>query len=171
MMKPKTCLLPVWLPLAAASLVLLPTLPGGAQNAPAQKDSPIPGVVAPAASPGAQAKSGESAATAADRAQAYYHLSLANIYEEEAVTSGRPEYTSFAVEEYKKALNADPGSAQLHNGLAELYFRTGRAHDAEVTARALLKSIPDDVDAHKLLGRIYLRQLSDGQNAVSSASP
>ena len=181
MMKPKTCLLPVWLPLAAASLVLLPTLPGGAQNAPAQQDSPIPGVVAPAAkpaepapakiSPGAQAKSGESAATAADRAQAYYHLTLANIYEEEAVTSGRPEYTSFAVEEYKKALNADPGSAQLHNGLAELYFRTGRAHDAEVTARALLKSIPDDVDAHKLLGRIYLRQLSDGQNAVSSASP
>ncbi len=59
----------------------------------------------------------------------------------------------------------------MHNGLAELYFRTGRVHDAEATARGLLKTIPDDIDAHKILGRIYLRQLGDGQNAVSSASP
>jgi tetratricopeptide (TPR) repeat protein len=96
---------------------------------------------------------------------------LANVYEEEAVNSGRPEYVTFAIEEYKKALNADPGSPQLHDGLADLYFRTDRAREAEVTARALLKTSPNDVDAHRLLGRIYLRQLGDGQNAVSSASP
>ena len=152
-MKPKTRLLPAWLSFAAASLVLLPTLPAPAQTAP-------PAV-----------KATEPAAASSDRAQSYYHLALANIYEEEAVTSGRPEYTGFAVEEYKKALNVDPNSPQLHNGLAELYFRTGKVHEAETTARGLLKNLPDDIDAHRLLGRIYLRQLGDGQNAVSSASP
>jgi tetratricopeptide (TPR) repeat protein len=40
-------------------------------------------------------------------------------------------------------------------------------HDAEVTARALLKSSPDDIDAHKLLGRIYLRQLGEGEKRRS----
>jgi tetratricopeptide (TPR) repeat protein len=153
MMTLKTRLLPAWLPYAAVSLVLFPALPARSQTAPpaAKPTQPVP------ATP--------------DRAQSYYHLALANTYEEEAVTSGRPEYTGFAIEEYKKALNADPDSPQLHNGLAELYFRTGRVHDAEATARGLLKSIPDDIDAHKILGRIYLRQLGDGQNAVSSASP
>ena len=56
-------------------------------------------------------------------------------------------------------------SAQLYDGLADLYFRTGRARDAEATARELLKTSPDDIDAHKLLGRIYLRQLGEQQNA------
>ena len=44
-------------------------------------------------------------------------------------------------------------------------------HEAEVTAHTLLKSAPNNIDAHKLLGRIYLRQLGETQNGVSSASP
>ena len=44
-------------------------------------------------------------------------------------------------------------------------------HDAEVTARALLKSSPDEIDAHKLLGRIYLRQLGEQDNGVTAAAP
>jgi tetratricopeptide (TPR) repeat protein len=35
----------------------------------------------------------------------------------------------------------------------------------------LLKTSPNDIDAHKILGRIYLRQLSEAQNSVSSSSP
>jgi len=97
---------------------------------------------------------------------------MASLYQEEAVNSGRPEYFQHAIEEYKAAINADPGSAMLYDGLADLYFRTpGHVHDAELTARELLKTSPDDIDAHKLLGRIYLRQLGEEQNAVSSASP
>ena len=179
MMKPKTRLLPFGLTFAAASLLLLPALPARAANGP---DTPAQGSAAPAkAAPTAAAKPAEAAKQKAaeaaappqqaDRAQAYYHLALADIYEEEAFESGKPEYAGFAVEEYKKALNADPGSAELYNGLAELYFRTGRVREAEVTARELLKVSPDNMDAHKLLGRIYLRQLDDGQNAVSSSSP
>jgi len=113
----------------------------------------------------------ESVATQPDRAVAYYHLALANIYEEDAADLGRPELVTHAIEEYKLALNADPGSALLSDGLADLYLRSGHTREAEATARGLLKSDPSDVDAHKLLGKIYLRQLSDASNAVSSASP
>ena len=102
------------------------------------------------------------------RAQAYYHMALASAYAEDAVALGRPELVTQAIEEYKLALDADPNSPQLNDGLAELYFRTGHTHDAEATARMLLKGSPNDIDAHKLLGRIYLRQLSDSSNAVSS---
>ena len=87
------------------------------------------------------------------------------------MNTGRPEFVQHAVDEFKYAINADPDSAELHTGLADLYFRTGRAKEAESTARELLKTHPDDVNAHKLLGRIYLRQLGEQQNSVSSASP
>ncbi|HWE84736.1 MAG TPA: tetratricopeptide repeat protein [Terracidiphilus sp.] len=108
---------------------------------------------------------------AANRASAYFHSAMADLYEEEAVNSGRPENIQHAIEEYKAAINADPGSAQLQDGLAELYFRMpGHMRDAESTAREIIKAHPDDVDAHKLLGRIYLRQLGDQQNAPA-ASP
>jgi tetratricopeptide (TPR) repeat protein len=104
-----------------------------------------------------------------DRSQAYYHLGLASYYEQEAMEQGRPEYVTFAIEEYKKALATDVTSPQLNLSLAELYFREGKPHEAEVTVRELLKSVPENLDAHKLLGRIYLRQLSEGQNAGSPA--
>ena len=175
MMKPKNRVLPLWLLIAAASVALLPAISAGAQKTPGSPAKPaaVPEKTAPAApAEGAQATPpAESAQAAPDRAAAYYHLGLANIYEDEAVSSGRPEYIGFAIEEYKKALNADPSSPQLNNELAELYFRTGRFRDAEGTARALLKNLPDNVDAHKLLGRIYLRQLGEGGGGVSSSSP
>ena len=97
-------------------------------------------------------------------------MALASIYEDDATSEGQPEYVNHAIEEYKLALNADPGSPELNDALADLYFRVGRVHEAEATARDLLKTSPDDVDAHKLLGRIYLRQLGEGENAGASAS-
>ena len=68
-----------------------------------------------------------------DRSAAYFHAALANMYEEQAINSGRPEFVQHAIEEFKAAINADPHSPQLYDGLAELYFRTGRARDAEAT--------------------------------------
>jgi tetratricopeptide (TPR) repeat protein len=180
MMKKKNCFLPLLLSIAAAALVLLPSSSGFAQNEPGstrpESKAPSKAPAAAAASPvqpaaAPKAPGADAAVPAADRAAAYYHLALADTYEEEAVEQGHPELVSRAVEEYKLALNADPSSPELNSGLADLYFRTGRTHDAEVTARGLLKISPNNIDAHKLLGRIYLRQLGDGQNAVSSSSP
>jgi tetratricopeptide (TPR) repeat protein len=192
MMKSRLRLPHSWLTFAAASLALLAALPFHAQvepgktlpetTAPSKSPDGSPAQTAPApAAPAAAAPAkpaspvvaapGESAATAPDRASAYYHLALADIYEEDAGELGRPELVTQAVEEYKLALNADPGSPQLNDGLADLYMRSGHTREAEATARRLLKSAPNDIEAHKLLGKIYLRQLSDAANAVSSASP
>ncbi len=101
-------------------------------------------------------------ATESKRAQAYYHLAMASIYEDDATSEGRSDEVNKAIEEYKMALNDDPDSAELNIELADLYFRVGRVHDAEVTARAMLKNSPDDIDAHRLLGRIYLPRARPG---------
>jgi tetratricopeptide (TPR) repeat protein len=130
-------------------------------QAPALTQPPAP----PAAQPPAQPDNHADA-----RSQAYFHAAMAGMYEDEAMNTGRPEYVQHAIEEYKAAINADPSSPRLYNGLADLYFRTGRTHDAENSARQVLKTDADNIDAHKLLGRIYLRQLSEDQNA-SSAGP
>ena len=142
-------------------------------KAPAAPAQAAPAQAAPVQTP---AKSIEIApvpasAPAADRASAYFHVAMASYYEEQAVELGRQEFIGRAVEEYKLALNADPNSPELNDGLADLYFRSGHTHEAEVTAHNLLKNSPNDIAAHRLLGRIYLRQLGDGSNPVSSTSP
>ncbi len=156
---------PIWLQLAAATLILLPASIVCAQGTKADPATPNPAGTAPVKAPGG------AESQPLDRSQAYFHSALAHIYEEEAIASGRPEYMRHAIEEYKTALNADPGSPQLNDALADLYFRTGQAREAEATARGLLKTSPNDIDAHRLLGRLYLRLLSESQNSVSSSSP
>jgi tetratricopeptide (TPR) repeat protein len=169
--------------LAAATFLLLTVGTAFGQNA-LQKEAPVapkqtaPAQTAPTNAPknAAAAKQESQApasasATEPNRALAYYHLALASVYEDDATSEGKTDEVNRAIEEYKLALNADPDSADLNNGLADLYFRTGRVHEAEVTAHTLLKTSPDDIDAHKLLGRIYLRQLGEGENAASSSPP
>lgn len=153
-----------WPSLAAASLLLLSA--ASAQNSPAHPEQS-----APASAPAAATAQSPATEVAPNRAKAYFHDAMAAIYEDEAVSTGRPEYVTHAVEEYKAALIADPTSASLNDALADLYLRIGRVRDAEATARGLLKLSPDNLEAHKLLGRIYLRQLGEAQNAVSSSSP
>jgi len=168
--------------LAAAFLLLLPAASLCAQGAPAANTQPAPAKTQPDAAPaqpaspvkvvpetalGKQNSTGEP-----DRSLAYYHLALASVYEDDAISEGRTDEVNQAIEQYKLAINADPNSAELSDGLADLYFRApGHIHDAEVTARQVLKDHPDDIDAHKLLGRIYLRQLGEGENGGSSTAP
>jgi tetratricopeptide (TPR) repeat protein len=100
---------------------------------------------------------------APDRAAAYYHFGLAHMYEEMATSTGRQDYATRAIEEYKLALNADPTSPYLNKGLAQLYFSTGRVKDAILAAQEMIRKNPNDLDAHKMLGRVYLRSLSGDQ--------
>ncbi|HLY40375.1 MAG TPA: tetratricopeptide repeat protein [Terracidiphilus sp.] len=171
MMSLKPHLTPFWLSIAA--LIFAPAVASHAQNP--SGATPAGNSSDPAKAPALQLppnQSHQASPTEPDRAKAYFHAAMADVYEEEAVNSGRSEYVTHAIEEYKAALNADPNSSELNDALAELYFRLpGHTRDAETTARNLLKNSPNDVDAHKLLGRIYLRQLSDAQNAPSSSSP
>lgn len=106
--------------------------------------------------------------TEPDRASAYYHYGLAHLYEEMAVNAGRSDYATQAVEEYKLALDADPDSALLQDGLADLYFKIGRIKDAVTAAQDQVKRNPGDIEAHTLLGKVYLRSLGDMQGAQAN---
>jgi tetratricopeptide (TPR) repeat protein len=105
-----------------------------------------------------------------DRAAAYYHFALAHMYEEQVATYGRSELANKAIEEYRAAIDADPTSAYLTSGLAELYAKTGRIRDAVVEAQDIIKHNPSNLEARRLLGRIYLRSLGDMQAGSGSES-
>ena len=143
--------------------------------APANQNQ-APDTVAPPAKPGAtgQTSSAKPATDTTppvqrDRAQAYYHYALAHMYEEMVSMYGHSEYASKAIDEYKLALQNDPGSEELNAGLAELYFKTGHIRDAVTDAQDIIKRDPNNLDARKLLGRIYLRSLGDIQSGVQSS--
>lgn len=106
--------------------------------------------------------------TTPDRAASYYHYGLAHLYEDMAISQGRSDYATQAVEEYKLALNADPDSQLLQDGLADLYFKIGRIREAVSTAQERVTKDPNDVEAHELLAKIYLRSLGNMQSSQSS---
>ncbi len=118
--------------------------------------------LAAAKTPPVQAASGADA-----RAEAYYHFTLGHLYEDSATESGNADLATQAVEQYKLAMNFDPKAAFLQNSLADLYFRMGNVRDAINTAQMVLQQHPDNLDAHKLLGRVYLRSLGDGSSQPS----
>jgi tetratricopeptide (TPR) repeat protein len=123
------------------------------------------------ASPAMFAESSAAAAPAAtttpDRAASYYHYGLAHLYEDMAVNAGRSDYATQAVEQYKLALDADPNSKLLQDGLANLYFKIGRIREAVTAAQEQVSKNPNDVEAHSLLGKVYLRSLGDMQSQQS----
>jgi len=83
------------------------------------------------------------------------------MYEEQVTVYGRSELANKALEEYRLAIDADPSSEFLTSGLAELYVKTGRIRDAVLEAQDIIKRDPNNIEARKLLGRIYLRSLGD----------
>lgn len=96
-----------------------------------------------------------------DKSAAYYHYTLAHMYEEMVTAYGRSDLAAKATEEYRQAIEADPSSEFLTSALAELYVKTGRIADAVREAQDIIKRDPKNLEAHKLLGRIYLRSLGD----------
>src|ERR1700760_3759188 len=105
----------------------------------------------------------QAATTQPDHASSYYHYGLAKIYEDQAVASGRQDLATQAIEQYKLALSADPDSKTLSDGLANLYFNLGRIREAVSAAKDQVARHPEDVQAHTLLGRTYLRSLGNGE--------
>jgi tetratricopeptide (TPR) repeat protein len=108
------------------------------------------------------------AARKVDKAAAYYHYTLAHMYEEQVAVYGRSDLANKAIEEYRLAIEADPSSGYLTAALAELYAKTGRIRDAVLEAQDIIKRDPTNLEARKLLGRIYLRSLGDMQSGNGS---
>ena len=140
-----------------------------AAGAIAQETTPA---ATPDGSAAAPAKAAASTSTnrKSDRAAAYYHYMMAHIYEEQVAMYGRSDLANKAIDEYRQAIEADPTSEYLTAGLAELYARTGRIRDAVLEAQDIIKKDPNNLEAHRLLGRIYLRSLGDVQEGGGSDS-
>ncbi len=99
-----------------------------------------------------------------NRAEAYYHYSMAHLYAELGTLYGnRGEYFSRAIEHYKEAIKADPGASFLAEELSDVYVQSGRLNEAVSEAEERLRQNPDALDARRLLGRLYMRLIGDPQ--------
>ncbi len=143
------------LPWFTCALLTVPSLSSAGQTSPLPKST----------------SQAQASTEAPDRASSYYHFGLAKIYEDQFVATQRQDLATQAIEQYKLALGADPDSAMLQDGLANIYFRLGRIREAVSAAQEQITKHPDDVDAHTLLGRVYLRSLDDRQTQQAQQGP
>ena len=98
------------------------------------------------------------------KASAYYHFSLGHMYEELAAAyNNRSDYVNKAIENFRLAMKEDPSTGFLVEDIAELYRSSGRIREAVEEAQAALKANPDDLNARRVLGRIYTQQIGDAQ--------
>jgi tetratricopeptide (TPR) repeat protein len=121
----------------------------------------------------AAAKSGAAAQSdspAPNRGQAYYHYSLAHMYEELAMAYSRQDYVTKALDHLRQAMKYDPTSVFLNVELAELYYQTAHTTEAISEAEDVLKRFPQNLDARRLLGRIYVRSLGEAGQGPRRAS-
>lgn len=140
-----TCLL-------IAALSPLAAMPGAAQTPEQKSPNTVPALPAPT----------RHAST--PKSNAYYHFALGHLYEELAgVYGNRTDYVTKAIENYRLALQEDPTATFLVQDIADLYRASGRTRDAVEEAQNALKANPDDLNARRILARIYTQQIGDAQ--------
>jgi len=99
-----------------------------------------------------------------DKASAYYNYSLGHMYAELATANGnKGDYFNRAVESYQAALKADPNATFISEELSDLYIQSGRLREAVTQAEDQLKQDPNNLNARRLLARIYTRLIGDSQ--------
>jgi tetratricopeptide (TPR) repeat protein len=122
--------------------------PHGAQNSPG-----------PAAPPPSAAASSTNANS--KRADLYYDLMMGHLQELQFEDSGSADAADASIGYYKKALQIAPHASVILERLAEIDAKSQHTSDALAAAQEALQSDPSNVDAHRLLARIYVRSLSD----------
>ena len=99
-----------------------------------------------------------------NKAGAYYNFAMGRLYAELAgAYTNRNDYVSKAIQHYQEALKLDPSAGIIFEELTDLYIQTNRLRDAVAQAEDLLKQNPDNLDARRMLGRIYTRMAGDSQ--------
>jgi tetratricopeptide (TPR) repeat protein len=104
-------------------------------------------------------------AAAGDKSAIYYNFAMGRLYAELAANEGnKNDYVSKAIQHYREALRLDPKNSQIFEELTELYVNSNRMSDAVAQAEEVLKTDPQNLDARRMLGRIYARMIGEGQN-------
>lgn len=96
-----------------------------------------------------------------DKADLYYYFTLGHSLEMQYEATGRAELATQSIDAYKKALEMDPRSSVVMERLAEIEAKSQHIRDGVAHAQEALKLDPDNIDAHRLLARIYIRTLGD----------
>ena len=113
-------------------------------------------------------RSGETASQP-DRATAYYHYTLAHLYQQLAAEHMRREYLSRAIEEYQAAIKADPQSDYIRLKLVELYASFNRLDEAVSEAQKILSGDPNNVEVRRMLGKFYAQYAFDPRGNVDQS--
>ena len=97
------------------------------------------------------------------RAAAYYNFAMGRLYALMAQAEGNQEQALKAIQYFKEALKADPKASDTYQELTDLYLALNRGGDAIALAQEALKQNPDNIDAHRMLGRVYFSQINKSQ--------
>lgn len=94
---------------------------------------------------------------------------LARRLEELGFAYNRPDDVKRAISEFKQAIADNPTSLYLHTQLGQLEWQAGQTPEAVAEAQYALKRDPDNLDAHRLLGDIYLHDLGQSQGQAQQS--
>ncbi len=110
----------------------------------------------------------ETPKTPDNKAGAYYNFAMGRVYAELAQAYGnKPDYLTKAIQHYQEALKLDPGASLVFEELTDLYIQTNHLGDAVTQAEEMLKLNPDNVNARRMLGRIYMKMISTHDNRIN----
>jgi tetratricopeptide (TPR) repeat protein len=112
----------------------------------------------------ASAQAPTQAAAKTSRSTAYYHAALGHLYSELAAQyGGRGEYVTKAIDNFRLAMQADPDTGSLAQELADLYLQSGQIRTAVTEFEEAVRRNPEDVNARRILGRLYMARIRDSQ--------
>ena len=117
--------------------------------------------LAPPADANSPTTAQDTTSSQASRGDVYYYFTMGHVNEQQFELNGRADLAVKAIEAYKKALELAPDSPVIMERLAEIYAASQRMHEAVEEAQATLKIDSTNVDAHRLLARIYVHELGD----------
>jgi tetratricopeptide (TPR) repeat protein len=117
--------------------------------------------------PNPAANAPSASATNDPKAGAYYNFVMGRLYAELAGAEGNRDYINKALQHYQDALKLDPSVGLIYDELTTLYLEIRRPADGASFAEDLLKQNPDNVNARRMLGRIYLQQAQGRQGRTN----
>jgi tetratricopeptide (TPR) repeat protein len=98
---------------------------------------------------------------AKSRAGVYYNFAMGRLYSGMAESESSREDLNKAIGYYEAALRLDSSSQLIFDELTDLFVQAGRLGDATKLGEEILKQHPENLNARRMLGHIYMRGIGD----------